>query len=234
MENQISQLVTSRIEQLLANARAAAAVSHGGTVGAVREQHLRDFLSALLPPPLAITSGFISDPLGKLTPQLDMIVYDPTRIPPIALPGDVAVVPSDSALAMGEIKSTLSSDALDQLLRQLSAITEMAHSGEGGGEESSVIIPQIVVAFESNVSIQTLNSWFDECPNLVLISVLSQATFAKVGNNQRNVTIGSPANRHMHIRAFVAHFFKMLHQVAALRREVTPRFAAYLMPEWLG
>jgi hypothetical protein len=232
MDNHILQLVTDRIGALIVAAKSSGALSHAGTVGTVREQQLRDFLSTLLPVPLAVTSGFISDSLGQLTPQLDLIVYDPPRLPQIAMSPDIAVVPSDSALLMAEIKSTLNTSVLDQALRQLAAIQNMAHSGTGAQDGESVIVPQIIVAFESEVSLETVDSWFAQCPNLLMVSVLSSATLAKTGESERTITLGSAANNYMNVRAFIVHFFSLLHQVAKLRRSISPQLAHYLMPEW--
>ena len=229
--NHIAQLVVSRVRALLEDARGAGVVAHGTTIGTAREQLLRRFLTTVLPPPFAITSGFISDPVGRLTPQLDAIVYDPARIPPIAVTDDVMVVPSDSALLAVEIKSTFTVATLPQLQAQLNAITGMAHSGESADEAATVIVPQVAVAFDSDVSIATMESWFAACPNLVLLSVLNDLTVAKTGT-ANTVTHTGPDGTYANVRAFIVHFFAVVHQVARLRQKISPRLAHYLMPEW--
>lgn len=230
--NHIAQLVVSTVRALLEEARGAGLIAHGSTVGAAREQLLRRFLTTVLPPPLAITSGFISDPLGRLTPQLDAIVYDPARLPPIAISTDAMVVPSDSALLAVEIKSTFTTATIQQLQAQLSAITGMAHSGEAGDESASVIVPQVAIAFDSDVSVATMQSWFSACPNLVLLSVLNDITVAKTGAAGNTVTHAGSDGTYANVRAFVVHFFAVVHQVARLRQKISPRLGHYLMPEW--
>jgi hypothetical protein len=232
MANQIQQLVVSRIRALMENAESAGVLLHHGSVGAIREKYAREFLLNFVPRNLAITSGFISDPLGNQTPQLDVIVYDPSRLPPITMPAEIAIIPSDSALAIVEIKSNLTVSALEQIMRQLASIETMAHAGTSVSAEARVIVPQVVLAYESTVAVDTMESWFSKCQNLVLLCVLNSVTISKATADLRSRTYGSTDNNYKNVRVFGAQFFELLHQVAQLRRSVTPAISRYLVPEW--
>jgi hypothetical protein len=232
MANQIQQLVIGRIRALMEIVESAGVLSHPSSIGAIREKYAREFLLNFLPGNLAITSGFICDPLGKLTPQLDVIIYDPSRLPPIAMPAEITIVPSDSALAVVEIKSSLTVSALGQIMQQSVAIEALAHAGTSVGTDSRVIVPQVVLAYESAVAVDTMDTWFQECHNLVLLCVLNSVTLSKTTAESRIRTYGGTEKNYKNVRVFGAQFFDLLHHVVQLRRSITPAIAHYLVPEW--
>ena len=124
--NPIKQILTSKMEALMALSRGAESIAHMGARGAVRDSYLKDFYSDVIPSSLRLEGGFICDSHGNSTPQLDMIVVDPSFLPPMSMAGDVSVIPVESALMVAEIKSTLTRPAFDQVQRQVDSIKKRA------------------------------------------------------------------------------------------------------------
>jgi Domain of unknown function (DUF6602) len=72
-KNQLRDIFIARIQQLVAQYEGSKTITHPTTVGTMREDYLRSFLRALLPPKFHPVTGFICDMYGNITPQLDMI-----------------------------------------------------------------------------------------------------------------------------------------------------------------
>ncbi len=229
-DNAVRKLINSRITVLIENARSASALIHGPTVGQLREAYLRDFAASLIPHQLAITSGFLADPLGALSPQLDFIVYDPMRLPRIVLQPDLAVVPIDSALLVAEIKSDLTTDVFEQLQRQRESINAMAHSAQPiVGAHLKVL--HAVLAYENSVAVETLKKWFQQQADLMSVCVLNEWSIDRLKPAQLQQVTPTPDNPYGHVLTFVSRLYNGLLEVARMREKLTPRFEEYLFPE---
>lgn len=228
--NAIREIVRSRIRVLVENGRNASAMSHAATVGDLREAYLRQFLAALVPQRFAITSGFITDPLGNLSPQLDFIAYDRSALPPIVLPTDVAVVPVDAAVLVAEIKSGLAGTTLEQVKRQRDSIGKMYHTyvlQQG----ARFIVPHVVLAFESTLSAETVENWFKEVSDLLSVCVVSSFSIDRIAKNEVQRILPSAADEHVHVLTFVFRLFNLLEKVVSMRLGQPPRLEDYLLPE---
>jgi hypothetical protein len=80
-----------RLDERALNARldaVRAVISHGGEKGRALEHQVMDLLRSMLPSEYGLTTGFIAhlanDGRPRLTPQLDIIVYDALRSGPLA------------------------------------------------------------------------------------------------------------------------------------------------------
>lgn len=168
--NRVNNVIKARLNGLKSLLEESAQVEHAVTKGALREKYLTDFLRSLLPPNLVVTGGFICDVLDNITPQIDLIVTNTETIPSMAFTNDVALVPVESTLVGIEVKSQLTSKALDQINEQVQAIRSlrpMADTNTGG----SHVILLFVFAFESMVSETRLASWLEEVPELFGVCV---------------------------------------------------------------
>ena len=95
-------------------------LSHPGELGTAREQILRDFLHAHLPRRFEVSTGFAFDCAGRMSKQLDVVIFDSTVCPRIEIPGNKFLFPCEAIVAVGQVKSSMTTrkqfrDALDNL-----------------------------------------------------------------------------------------------------------------------
>ncbi len=233
--NLLREFVVSRVRVLAENLRSAGAVPHGATVGALREAHLRQFLADLVPQRFAITAGFITDPLGTLSPQLDFVVYDRTSLPPLLLPTDVAVVPVDAAVLVAEIKSQLVMGDIEQAVRQREALSAMHHTGFIGPLTSVTrkdtgdrfILPHIMLSYDSAIAPASVQRWFDAMPDLLAVCSVNSFTASRIGNNE--VEVLAKTEGYEHVLTFIVRLSNIIEQVIAPREYMSPRLGAYLL-----
>ena len=71
------------------------------------EQGVRDYFRRMLPPRYYVTNGHLIDAENYVSPQLDVIIADNFNLPSLLTTRDgTEYVPTTSALAIGEVKST--------------------------------------------------------------------------------------------------------------------------------
>jgi hypothetical protein len=105
----------SRIEEdLLVSKLDAArkAISHAGEKGRSLETEVMTLLRSFLPEEYALTNGFVvyhRDNEPRLSPQLDVIIYDPIRSGPVAKLATCDVLPLEAVYAYVEVKASLQS-----------------------------------------------------------------------------------------------------------------------------
>lgn len=128
----------NRIEEqvLLARLKAVrASIAHAGEKGRDLEFHVRNLLRALLPAEYGLTTGFIAyieKEDVKLTPQLDIIIYDAVRYSPLVRMESCDVLPLEAVYGYVEVKAALRSssheakelphDSLEAIVRQNAGI----------------------------------------------------------------------------------------------------------------
>lgn len=80
---------------------------HNPTIGVLTEEILRDFLNNHLPNLVSVEQGFIINKSGKLSKQCDVLIYDSQSYSPLYRINDIVVVPSESVIAVIEVKTTI-------------------------------------------------------------------------------------------------------------------------------
>ena len=80
---------------------------HNPTIGILTEEILRSFLKNYLPKSISVEQGFILSQNGEMSKQCDILIYDSNNYAPFYRINDIVVVPSDSVLAVIEVKTTL-------------------------------------------------------------------------------------------------------------------------------
>lgn len=114
-------------------------VQHPLEVGLARERLLIDFLSRLIPERFGIGSGFVINSAGVRSKQIDIIIYDKIISPVFRLPGGVSFYPVECVVAVGEVKTTLSSkETLFQALDKIKSVLEIDRFSGGKNKEVSV------------------------------------------------------------------------------------------------
>jgi hypothetical protein len=111
---------------------AARMIGHPGELGISREEIIRRFLRAYLPTRFEIATGFVFDAKGNLSKQLDIIIANALVCPRFETAGGIRFYPCESVVAVGQIKSSLTSDAeLQSALANLESVKELDRSASG-------------------------------------------------------------------------------------------------------
>lgn len=84
----------------------ASELKHPGLIGSMRESLLASLLEAVLPEGHYIGSGKACDPRGKLSKQLDIIIFDKRGLPPYLYNKKEGVFPIHGISYIFEVKST--------------------------------------------------------------------------------------------------------------------------------
>lgn len=102
-------------------------ISHTGEFGAYREALVKDFLRMFVPERLQIDSGFAINANGDVSPQLDIILYDPAVTPRIEDAEYRRFFPIECICGVGEVKSVLRSKSeLGEALQRLWQVKRIA------------------------------------------------------------------------------------------------------------
>jgi len=222
--NHIRKIIQARIDNIIQLSDVAGNVPHRPTVGALREEYLTEFFRELVPDSVSITSGFIADATGNISPQLDLIVIQKSSLPLISMKNGLSIVPVESAILVAEMKSTLTTTDLKQVEIQNDSISKLQVTVEI--DNSRFIIPTVVLAYDTNIAKETITSWMEKNGNTVAFCILKKDSYVKdVGilvfeNEQHGI-------RHHGVLAFIATFHKALNYLVG-QRNFEPNLDAYL------
>ncbi len=137
---------------LKARFSASGLIEHRVTKGSSREAQILDVLSALLPLRISVLrDGVIIDSSDTESPKFDALLVDRQFWPLLMQQDTVAVAMLESVLVAVEIKSSLGSKDLTDIINKSSFLRTMRCAGRG-----AAVCPPVVVAFAY------------ECPNLPL------------------------------------------------------------------
>lgn len=106
----------ARINQALAEARNCAKLDHQGMVGQIRQIVVEDLLKPLLPEGVHVGTGKITDSIGNLSGETDVIIYDRRTIPPLMYDEKKGIFPIEVVYYAIEVKSKLTADELRRSL----------------------------------------------------------------------------------------------------------------------
>jgi len=100
------------IRAALQSFKNAARIDHSGLKGLVREILTEKLLQPILPPGVEIGNGKITDSLGNLSAQSDLIIYSRATLPPLIYGRSTGLYPVEACLYAIEVKSALNSQEL--------------------------------------------------------------------------------------------------------------------------
>jgi len=196
-KNPIRNIIQSRIRQLLERYNESSSIKHTATKGSLREGYLKQFIADVAPTSLSVSSGFVVDARGEsMSPQIDLLVFDPTAIPPFSLSDFVVVLPIESVCLSIEVKSALRASSFAQVREQQATFRNMRISLTAGTREylytvDCAGVPQFIVAFNSDCSLATIQTWFGDEPSLIAVCVIGKHTVFKDPRTDRLTTIVS-------------------------------------------
>lgn len=132
----LSALLATAAENM-ANSLRAKLVPHPGERGTAREQIIRDFLATHLPRRFEVSTGFAFDYTGKVSRQLDIVIFDSHVCPRFELPGGKFLFPCEAIAAVGEVRSSLTSRGqFRTALENLASVKSLDRSANGKAYDS--------------------------------------------------------------------------------------------------
>ncbi|MDX8341682.1 DUF6602 domain-containing protein [Draconibacterium sp. IB214405] len=96
---------------------------HNPTIGVLTEEILRSFLKTYLPNSVSVEQGFILSENGEMSKQCDILIYDSLYYAPFYRINDIVVVPSESVLAVIEVKTTLTKKIFHKVIEYFESFT---------------------------------------------------------------------------------------------------------------
>jgi len=97
-------------------------IEHNPTRGSTAENALRNLLREFLPQRCGIGGGFVLAANGKLSRQIDIIIFDQLEAAPLYRDGDVVIVSPDSTYVVVEVKSDLKAEKLEEAFDNINSV----------------------------------------------------------------------------------------------------------------
>ena len=97
------------------------------TTGQSREIAVRDKLQKMLPRGIGVGSGFVIDSYGQASRQMDIVLYEEDLCPVFRLneSSEAAFYPCEGVFAVGEVKSTMGSREVDDILDKIGSVRKL-------------------------------------------------------------------------------------------------------------
>ncbi len=95
-----------------------------GLVGGAKETTTRNKLEQLLPPGIGVGSGCVIDSYGKTSRQMDVVIFEKHICPVYCIneAPETTYYPCEGVIAVGEIKSSLTSKQLADIFEKLASV----------------------------------------------------------------------------------------------------------------
>lgn len=110
-------------------------ITHAPTMGNASQKKWRDFLSGYLPSRYKIDEAHVIDSMGKISEQIDLVIYD-RQYASLAFNQDgVLYIPAESVYAVCEIKQNISKKNLEYAGKKIESVRKL--------KRTSAAIPQM-------------------------------------------------------------------------------------------
>ncbi|CAC9599903.1 hypothetical protein BHECKSOX_1373 [Bathymodiolus heckerae thiotrophic gill symbiont] len=93
---------------------------HAGEYGLYRENICKNLIESCVPGRYSVSNGFVINSKNEISNQLDLIVFDKLETPFINIDTQGVFYPVETVVAIGEIKSSLTTSKLCEALVKLS------------------------------------------------------------------------------------------------------------------
>jgi hypothetical protein len=217
----VADLLRARIAGVIAQAAALSAVQHSGLRGQLRELLAAGLLRPLLPPGFGIATGEIVSAYNNHSPQIDIIVYDRAKVPPLLVDEAIGLVPIEAAIATIEVKSRLTVPELRSAHESAKKIQELPFAPPSDGTKHTPLAPLTALfAFASDLTETTELDRYQseggaESHGLLQVCVVGRSTFYRNGKGWQIPDCGGV---HGEVLAFIACFLNRLPVFADSRR----------------
>lgn len=137
--NPFQRLLRAKVSAAVGEAKAAA-LTHQGVKGEVLERLVSQLFRPLLPADIGVGSGqILCSYTGELSPQVDIILYDRSILPPLLFDERVGLFPIEAVLYAIEVKTTLTMGELrsahESALKLLNGFGYRPGFEDGAGRE---------------------------------------------------------------------------------------------------
>ena len=98
-----------------------------GLVGDAREKAAKDRLEHILPAGIGVGSGCVIDSYGETSRQMDVVLYEKSICPIYSIneAPETTYYPCEGVVAVGEIKSSLDSDELEDIFLKMESVKRL-------------------------------------------------------------------------------------------------------------
>lgn len=158
--NQYQALLRGKVASAILQARMAAKLTHQGVKGSVLEILLSQLFRPLLPSDIGVGTGQIIDSHSdKMSPQIDIVIYNKSILPPILVDGNLGLFPIESVLYTIEVKTTLTSSGISTANESAKSIRNnfkylQGHMDSNGKRVNHPICNPISVIFALNSNLR--------------------------------------------------------------------------------
>lgn len=164
-KNQYQAILRARIISAVEHAKAAANLTHQGVKGTVLEILVGQLFRPLLPADIGIGTGQIVESYtGRLSGQIDIILFDRSILPPILLDEKVGLFPIESVLYTIEVKTTLNAcelanahESAKNLERNFGYLPGLRKEGKVVDEHQIEKVRSVLFALKTDLSGSNLN-----------------------------------------------------------------------------
>ena len=96
-------------------------------VGSAKEHPVRSKLEHILPAGIAVGSGCVIDSYGETSKQMDVVLYEKNICPVYSINDtpETTYYPCEGIVAVGEIKSSLNSDELEDIFDKIESVKRL-------------------------------------------------------------------------------------------------------------
>lgn len=114
----------------------ATILGHPGEVGTGRENVLKTILSKYIPRRFNIDSGFIIDTLGRISQQIDIIIYEADYTPVFEIVEGKRFFPCETVVAVGQVTTEIgSSRKMQDCLENIRSAKSLDRSNRGTSQK---------------------------------------------------------------------------------------------------
>ena len=112
-------------------------IPHAGETGALVEQSFRYHIEEVMPEKVGVSHGFVVDADGRISKQMDIVLYDRLNCPRIFSSAGAQMFPVEATFACGEIKTNLSASKFEESLEKCLSYKKPVPPSLCGTEEYS-------------------------------------------------------------------------------------------------
>lgn len=105
-------------------------IPHSGEKGEGREAALRQILETYLPGRFGVDTGFVIDSAWEESLQIDVVIYDKNYTPVFEIVEGKRFFPCETVVAVGEVKSAINNDELEDSFNKIESVKERDRFGE--------------------------------------------------------------------------------------------------------
>lgn len=199
-------------------------VEHKPTKGAAAEQSWLGMLNAYLPQRYKADSAFVVDHRGRLSEQIDIVIYDRQYSPLIFKQDGVLYIPAESVYAVFDVKHELRRPAIEQAAEKAESVRRLKRTSVPVRFVSGTYKPKAL--FEITAGVLCLESWWADGLGVSLQKVLRECTkggFLNLGCSVRDGSFEAmPTKRGVHVEvstretALIFFLLRLLHRLQSV------------------